>query len=107
MKIKIGMAILLIEQLSTFKISGRQKEAGEVLRELTAVLTELLPEIIACYEKPEFEAVKEDGEYWVDQLGRIVEAIDSRDDFKLIDVLHFETSENLRLFAEMVDSENE
>lgn len=102
MKTKIDALIILIERLCGFKIAGKQTEAGKLLREVTVLMMEIFPDMIMVYEKPEFEEVKDDAEYWVNQLGRITEAIDSGDDFRLIDVLHFETAENLKIFADMV-----
>ena len=60
------------------------------------------PRIISAYTLPEFEEVKQDMQYWTGQVKRILEALESRDHFLLIDVLKFETMENLEIFKEMI-----
>lgn len=101
MKTKIETVLYLIQNYMENKLAGRTKQAGDSLRLLTEALAQLLPEVIACYEKPELAAVRQDAEYWVSQLGRIVEALEGGDDLKLIDVLYYETAQNLKEFASL------
>ena len=42
-------------------------------------------------------------EYWIDQLKRILDALTSDDTFLKLDILKYETKENLKEFVSMVD----
>ena len=64
-------------------------------RELADMMTALFPVIIASYEDPRMSEHAGDAKYWPDQLERIINALNTGDDFATADVLYNETRANL------------
>ena len=60
------------------------------------------PRIIAAYSRPEFNEVAADAQYWSSQLERLIMGLQQRDQFMFVDILNFETKENLILFQNMI-----
>ena len=80
-------------------------ENADLYREpLKLEFASLISAIIKLYEKPDFEEVKEDRGYWINQFRRIEEALSSYDVFFITDVLKNETAENMRLFLKMLQT---
>ena len=60
------------------------------------------PRIIEVYSRPEFKEVASDAQYWSAQLERLITGIQQTDQFLFVDILNFETKENLILFQNMI-----
>lgn len=86
-----------------YVIAEEYKESGKLVGEVSQRLAEIMPKIIETYADPLFEDVKDDMNYWVNQTRRILDALQQEDMFLLIDVLRFETLENLLLYQKMID----
>lgn len=53
------------------------------------------PQMIAYYMTPEMREYKEDIDYWSDQINRISNALETKDQFAIVDIFYFETRQNL------------
>ena len=60
------------------------------------------PKIIGTYSCPEFKEVSADAQYWSSQLERLMMGLQQKDQFQFVDILNFETKENLILFQNMI-----
>lgn len=96
---KIQNMIVIITQLL---MSGKTAEPIQLLPSLTQLFSETMPMMIRIYQEMGLESHLEEVEYWGSQLERITLAIEGDDYFRLIDVLYFETRENLEEFKKMI-----
>ena len=97
---------LVLETIISLTDSIMRENYAEEERQLLLLqnmLITVFPEVIMCYTKPEFEPVKQDMQYWVTQTKRILESLEKEDKFSLIDLLRYETYDNLKLFQKMLD----
>lgn len=102
-KVKILSTIVLLEQYAILLTRDKEKLANNLMPEITGLLSEVIPAIVMSYELETLKYMQEDMEYWLNQLTRITEAIRGKDAFLKIDVLYFETRENLILYMDMID----
>lgn len=102
-KTAILSTIALLEQYAILLMRDKEKLASHLMPEITGLLAEIIPAIVMSYELEELKHMQEDMEYWLNQLSRITEAIQGKDTFLKIDVLYFETRENLILYKDMID----
>lgn len=100
---KIDELAGIIDLMIQYVIAEEYKESGKLVGEVSQRLAEIMPKIIETYADPLFEDVKDDMNYWVNQTRRILDALQQEDMFLLIDVLRFETLENLLLYQKMID----
>lgn len=98
----IEVVIKEIDLLIELLISGAKAEKEELLSYAAAGIITIFPQIVESYMKPELESVKGDMQYWVDQMDRIISALSGKDRFLMIDVLKYETKENLILYKNMI-----
>ena len=96
---RIQNTIVIITQLL---MSGKTAEPIRLLPSLTQMLSEVMPKMIQKYQELGIENHLENIEYWRKQIERITVAIEGDDYFRLIDVLYFETRENLEEFKKMI-----
>ncbi|MDD2972738.1 MAG: hypothetical protein PHE02_11480 [Lachnospiraceae bacterium] len=78
------------------------EEAGQLILLLNKQLQIIIPPIASSYLREEMKEVQEDMQYWIQQLDRVMRAIEGNDLFAMVDVLHFETKENLKLYCDMI-----
>ena len=69
-----------------------------------AQIQAVFPLIIQYYTRPEMKPYEQELKEWSDQLTRIMQAIKGRDMFFLVDVLKFETRENLLYLLDLMDT---
>lgn len=100
---QISELIDIIDRICQLMIENKPVAATKLLPDFTAKLMELYPGIIESYQRPELEEVRGDMVYWTNQLERMLQVIQGDDVFLLIDVLYFETRENLLLYRKMMD----
>lgn len=103
---KIEEIVLVIDEICTLLIMNDTIEANRKMPEFSALLMETFPKIVESYLEPEFADVREDMNYWTQQLERMIQVIQGKDRFLLIDVLHYETRENLLLYKKMIAGRN-
>lgn len=100
---KIDKIIELIDEMCRLIIINETQEANQKMPEFSALLMETFPDIVESYLRPEFADVKEDMHYWTSQLERMIQTIQGEDRFLFIDVLHYETRDNLLLYKKMIE----
>ena len=91
-----------IRQYRLLLIMNQNKLAKQYLIVLVEGISEILPQIVASYQQEKLAEVREDQQYWMNQLQRILDALESEDYFLQIDVLYNETLVNLELYASMI-----
>lgn len=104
LSLKITDLIQTIDRFMEVILIGSAELKDEYMKKFSGQMTEIFPQIVRCYMKPEFADVKEDMQYWTSQLARILEVLEQDDLFLTMDVLYHETRENLVLFQKMIDS---
>ena len=72
-----------------------QVEGGSSLAVLTRGMSELLPQLIVLYEDERMAEYAEDKDYWMQQLNRIIGALEKGDVFLSYDALVHEFKANL------------
>ena len=90
-----------IRQYRTLLLLSQNNLAAQCLPILVEGLEKVIPQIVVSYEREEFKEVRADQQYWVNQLQRVLDAIESGDSFLQIDVLYYEILENLELYLDM------
>lgn len=90
-----------IRQYRTLLLLSQNNLAAQYLPILVEGLEKVIPQIVVSYEREEFKEVRADQQYWVNQLQRVLDAIESGDSFLQIDVLYYEILENLELYLDM------
>lgn len=65
-------------------------------------IQEIFPMIIQYYTRPDMQKLQHELQEWSGQLARIMDALKGADLFFLIDVLKFETKENLLYLYEVI-----
>ena len=101
---KFVALLYLLKRYAELGMSDAEGAMKELLPELTSLLMELFPAIINDYEQPYMEPYKDDINYWVNQIKRIMEVVDSKDVFAQIDVLYCETYHSLLEYQKIVVS---
>lgn len=99
---KIEVLIHLLDKLTDCIARGEEKKRALLQQQLPGLLEMVFPAIVESYSRQELEAVREDRDYWVQQLERIALSMQGNDSFAFADVLRCETKENLVLFKEMI-----
>lgn len=66
-------------------------------------IQEIFPLIMQYYMRPEMKGLESELQEWSGQLARITDAIKGEDLFFLVDVLNFETKENLRYLYNKIE----
>ncbi|HKM04766.1 MAG TPA: hypothetical protein VJZ04_09330 [Lachnospiraceae bacterium] len=100
---KIASIIVLLDQYAILLMRDKKKLANNLMPEITGLLSEIIPAIVMSYELEALKHMQQDMEYWLNQISRITEAIQGKDAFLKIDVLYFETRENLILYMDMIE----
>lgn len=101
-KERINNTLKIIEQYCSLLILNQEYAVIKYVPVLVESLSSIFPDIIAEYEKEYLLDKKDEQQYWIDQIGRITEAIDNNDFFFQLDVLLNETAENLRYFCDLL-----
>jgi hypothetical protein len=100
--IKIDVLTEVINNLVISIQEEDEKAEKKYLPMFTESMLTTIPAVISAYTRPEFVKVQQDMQYWTGQIKRIMEALTSKDRFLIVDVLKFETVENLLIFREMI-----
>lgn len=98
----IEECIHIIDRVTESVACERMDEVGQLMPVLSKALQTVIPPIVSSYLREEMAQVREDMQYWITQLERIMSAIEGNDLFSMVDVLHFETRENLILYKDMI-----
>lgn len=96
----------LIHLLNTITIGvaeGDYRTYDQNLADFAQQMIITFPRIIDVYSLPEFSNIASDATYWSSQLERLLMVLQQRDQFQFVDVLYFETRQNLLLFCEMIE----
>lgn len=96
----------LSESIESFAIAIAVNDTGEKDRLYPLCIAQIqlvFPLIIQYYTRPEMKPYEQELKEWSDQLTRIMQAIRGRDMFFMVDVLKFETRENLIYLQDLMD----
>ena len=97
----INDTIAIIDQYCDLLILD-DDNAERYISRLTNAFSVIMPRLVASYEGDDEDSAYM-REYWIDQLKRILDALTSDDTFLKLDILKYETKENLKEFVSMVD----
>ncbi|MEG1847127.1 MAG: hypothetical protein RRX92_05785 [Lachnospiraceae bacterium] len=100
---KIKETIETIDLLTEAIAKNRAYAAERLMPVFINLLQAVIPIIISSYELPQLQDEAEDMTYWQGQMERIMEALEREDWFAMIDVLHYETKENLMLYLDRME----
>ena len=92
----------LLRLLTAYLLNNEMAQFNEAMKELSELIGVIFPIIISSYTKPKLQDVAGDALYWSEQLGKIVSVLEEEDRFKIIDVLYYETRENLINYERMI-----
>lgn len=101
-KTAVSDLICILEKMVKYLLENEMSEYNDSIRDLSKLLSETIPVIISSYSRPELKEVASDAVYWSNQLAKIVEVMESKDRFKILDVLYYETRNNLISYKEMI-----
>lgn len=102
LQVKVDELIQSLNNYKTLILMCQTEKVEMYFEEIATILTDVVPKVIESYDRKELENVREDKEYWLSQLDRIVDALNSDDDLFKIDVLFYETAENMKLYLNMI-----
>src|SRR5574344_1284908 len=83
--------LYLLKRYAEFIMQGSENSARALLPSLTELMSSIFPKIINSYDKLQLERYREDKEYWLGQLKRIMDVLSKDDMMAQMDVLYFET----------------
>lgn len=92
---QIDACVEIIKQYVGYFLCYQEEDYMKLIQPLLGTLEETLTAVVGIYEDSQMTDHKEDQGYWPDQLTRIVEALQSRDRFRIIDSLQNELCPNL------------
>ena len=95
----------LLKRYAEFSLQGSDSAVKALLPEITQLMGTVFPKIINSYENPLLERFREDKEYWIGQLKRIMDVLSGEDMMAKIDILYFETYKNLQEYQEILQEE--
>ena len=98
---EITRLIEMIDELSNLYLTGKKAAPQKMMPQLMEQIGVVFPAIVDSYQLKELEAVQGDYTYWVDELNRIAEIISCDDKFLILDILNFETKDNLLRYEEL------
>lgn len=98
LKNKIDQLLFIIEQLTNGIVKENYRQENEFTFLLNESLLSTVPDIIKIYLEQNMLNHQHDMLYWTDTVRQILEAIERKDKFNLVDLLHFEFKENLITF---------
>lgn len=99
---RIQMAVEAIDMLSALLISGALLSKEELLQTSASVILPVFPDIVDSYESNELREHVEEALCWESQLERLISALEGADSFFIIDVMRYETKENLLLYIQTI-----
>lgn len=99
---KVNQLIELLDILSIEVLENDYEDYDLNIMRFSEEMINTFPRIIQSYTLPEFEAVASDVAYWSSQLEQLLLIFQSSDQFKFIDIMNFETKENLILYRNMI-----
>lgn len=83
-------------------LKNDEKLIAENLQILSQTMSQVLPGIVALYSDEKMAEYRDDQEYWLMQLKRIMDAIGRQDYFLAYDALVFELAENLGMLEKVL-----
>lgn len=92
---KIEIINTTIDEFVTAIVVNDSERKDELYQSFLIQMQEIFPMIIQYYTRPDMKELQHELQEWSGQLARIMDAIKGEDLFFLIDVLKFETKENL------------
>lgn len=98
----INCAAECLGMLEEVLVSGVDIDKQKIVNSVGMGVLWLFPEIVDSYESPLLADYKDQVEYWVSQMDRVVKALEGDDKFFLIDVLIKETKENLLEYQKLI-----
>ena len=99
---KINRLQDMITIITQLLMTGKTAEPIHMFPAFSQLFEEVLNEMIQVYQDKGIDNFTQEIEYWGGQVGRITDAIESEDFFRIIDVLYFETRENLEQFKKLL-----
>ena len=86
-------------------IAGQYSEAQKSMPNLSQGLGYGII-LMTTYESLSIQEATEERKYWIDQIQRVNEAIESKDGFRIIDVLYIEVINKINTFISKIQIEN-
>jgi len=102
LKIKINRLQDMITIITQLLMSGKTAEPIHMFPAFSQLFEAVLNEMIGIYQEKGLDHFTKEIEYWGEQVGRITDAIESEDYFRIIDVFYFETRENIEQFKKIL-----
>lgn len=99
---EVEAIIQVLETLTIGIVENDYEEYDANLQLFAEKMMLTFPRIIEVYSRPEFKEVASDAQYWSAQLERLITGLQQRDQILFVDILYFETKENLVLFQNMI-----
>lgn len=93
--------ITIDEFVTAIAVNDSETKDG-LYQQFLVQIQEVFTMIIQYYTRPDMEELQHELQEWSGQLGRIMDAIKGKDLFFLIDVLKFETKENLLYLYDVI-----
>ena len=98
---EIDVLVEIITQIEKLILTGKEVASKQLYPSLMNQIGIVFPRIVQAYMLPEYSQVMTEYTYWINQLERIEQAILSEDKFLVLDILVYETKNNLILFRNM------
>lgn len=99
---EIGELNRIIGTLTESIAAEKLEQTDTLVPLMNQQLQSVIPRIAASYMREELQEQREDIQYWIQQMERVIQALSDSDLFALVDILHYELQENLKLYCEMI-----
>lgn len=102
---EIDALVEIITKIEKLILSGMDVAPKQLYPSMMSQIGIVFPKIVGAYMEPALEEIRGEYSYWINQLESIEQAITSEDKFLVLDILVYETKNNLILFRNMRVSE--
>lgn len=100
---KVVSFLYLLGRYATLAAMDDRRHLQTMIPDLVQLFGEIVTRILEVYDDPRMEEYAADKSFWLNQVARVTQALESEDIFKQADVLYFETKACIEEFVDIAE----
>lgn len=100
---KVVSFLYLLGRYATLAVMDDRRHLQTMIPDLVQLFGEIVTRILEVYDDPRMEEYAADKSFWLNQVARVTQALESEDIFKQADVLYFETKACIEEFVDIAE----
>ncbi len=100
---KVVSFLYLLGRYATLAVMDDRRHLQTMIPDLVQLFGEIVTRILEVYDDPRMEEYAADKNFWINQVTRVTQALESEDIFKQADVLYFETKACIEEFVDIAE----